>query len=103
MGTCRLSLAVVAILTLPIVFKPAPASAVAALAVATMPAAAPLRPLAAAHFRKTQSFYCSPRNYWWFYRPYTTGQDGHPRCMPYFHYLEPTYDGGRGRPNRYVK
>jgi hypothetical protein len=50
------------------------------------------------HFHKSQSFYCYPRNYWWFYRPYTTALDDHPRCMPYFHYLGP-YGGSRaGRP-----
>jgi hypothetical protein len=37
------------------------------------------------HSKKARSFYCYPRVYWWFYRPYTTGRDGHPRCMPYFH------------------
>jgi hypothetical protein len=30
--------------------------------------------------------YCYPRNYWWFYRPYTTANEGYARCMPYFHY-----------------
>ncbi len=38
------------------------------------------------HRRKAISAYCYPRNYWWFYRPYTTANDGHQRCMPYFHY-----------------
>ena len=41
-----------------------------------------------AHFRKVQSFYCYPRLYWWFYRPYTTAPEGNARCMPYFHYLD---------------
>ena len=54
------------------------------------------------HFRRTQSYYCHPRNYWWFYRPYTTALDGHARCMPYFHYLEP-YGRRGGKPDRYVK
>ena len=54
------------------------------------------------HRHRVQSFYCYPRTYWWFYRPYTTALDGHARCMPYFHYLEPS--GRRGaRPDRYVK
>ena len=44
------------------------------------------------HRHRTQSFYCYPKNYWWFYRPYTTAPAGYARCMPYFHYLEP---GGR--------
>lgn len=52
------------------------------------------RPLPALHSRKKRSFYCYERNHWWFYRPYTTARDGHRRCMPYFHYLEPY--GGRG-------
>ena len=48
-------------------------------------------PLAAPvlHRHRAQSFYCYPKNHWWFYRPYTTNYDGHPRCMPYFHYLGP--------------
>jgi hypothetical protein len=49
----------------------------------------------AAHFRKVQSFYCYPRNYWWFYRPYTTAPQNFPRCMPYFHYLDEAYPGPR--------
>jgi hypothetical protein len=53
------------------------------------------------HGRRVQSFYCYPRNYWWFYRPYTTALDDHPRCMPYFNYLGP--GGGRERPDRYIK
>jgi len=39
--------------------------------------------------------YCYPRNYWWFYRPYTTATEGYPRCMPYFHYA-PQADDRRG-------
>jgi hypothetical protein len=39
------------------------------------------------HSRRADIYYCYPRNYWWFYRPYTTDKDGHPRCMPYFHHL----------------
>ena len=35
-----------------------------------------------------------PRNYWWFYRPYTTANDGYARCMPYFHYPLQSYRGG---------
>jgi hypothetical protein len=51
------------------------------------------------HSRKKRSFYCYERTHWWFYRPYTTALYGHPRCMPYFHYLEPY----RGRGDRPVK
>ena len=53
------------------------------------------------HRHRTQSFYCYPRNYWWFYRPYTTAPAGYARCMPYFHYLEPGARGGP--PERYAK
>jgi len=45
------------------------------------------------HRKRTKASYCYPKNHWWFYRPYTTGQDDHPRCMPYFHYLD--QPGGR--------
>lgn len=47
------------------------------------------------HGRRTQEVYCLRRNYWWFYRPYTTAPENYPRCEPYFHYLEP-YSGRRG-------
>jgi len=52
------------------------------------------------HRHRTQSFYCYPKNYWWFYRPYTTGFDGHARCMPYFHYLGPD---ARRDSDQYIK
>jgi hypothetical protein len=39
-----------------------------------------------AHGSRATSYYCYPRNYWWFYRPYTTATQGYARCMPYFHY-----------------
>ena len=102
MGYCRLGLAVVATLGLLIVVKPTPASAGSAVALAMMQAGADVAGLRVnvAHFRRTQSFYCYPRNYWWFYRPYTTAFDGHARCMPYFHYPD-SYGGGRSQ--RYVK
>ena len=48
------------------------------------------------HTRKSTSFYCYPRNYWWFYRPYTTAAEGYARCMPYFHYSPEAYRGRRG-------
>ena len=104
MGYCRLGLAVVAALGLLILLIPASASAGGALAPARMRADAigAGAPLISVHFRKTQSFYCYPKNYWWFYRPYTTALDGHPRCMPYFHYFGP--GGPRGaKPDRYIK
>jgi hypothetical protein len=54
------------------------------------------------HFRKAQAFYCYPRNYWWFYRPYTTAPLNYPRCMPYFHYLGPN-ETVRGSPDRVLR
>lgn len=55
------------------------------------------------HGKRAQSVYCLRRNYWWFYRPYTTAQEDFPRCEPYFHYLEPAY-GRRGQaPSPYFK
>lgn len=47
------------------------------------------------HGKRVQTAYCLRRNYWWFYRPYTTAQEDFPRCEPYFHYLEPG-EGRRG-------
>jgi hypothetical protein len=106
MGYRRLGLTAVTLCLL-IAVKPEPAGAASAGALAAMHAdavAAAGSTLThfrlSAHFRKTQSYYCYPRNYWWFYRPYTTGLDGHARCMPYFHYPEV----GRGaRSNRSIK
>ena len=100
MDVCRLGLAAIAILALLIAVKSAPAGAVAALAGAQHSVAVPASPLISAHFSKTQSYYCYPRNYWWFYRPYTTAEDGHARCMPYFHYPP---NEGRGRPESSIK
>jgi hypothetical protein len=54
-------------------------------------------PVSHGHSARGRSFYCYPRNYWWFYRPYTTAAEGHARCMPYFHY-PPEAFRGRGGP-----
>lgn len=55
------------------------------------------------HGKRAQSVYCLRRNYWWFYRPYTTAQEDYLRCEPYFHYLE-SARGRRGMEgNRYFK
>ncbi len=109
MGRCGLGLAVIATLCLHIASDVGPARAGSFAALAATPAGlaaaldtSPTRPLPAAHFRKSQSFYCYPRNYWWFYRPYTTAQQNYARCMPYFHYLGPT-DYQRGRPDRVLR
>jgi hypothetical protein len=48
------------------------------------------------HSGRGTSFYCYPRNYWWFYRPYTTAAEGYARCMPYFHYPPEAFRGRRG-------
>ena len=48
------------------------------------------------HAKRGTSFYCYPRNYWWFYRPYTTAAQGYARCMPYFHYPPEGLRGRRG-------
>jgi hypothetical protein len=110
MGRCGLGLAVIATLCLLIAsdVESARAGSPAALAathsgMAAAREAGRERPLPAAHFRKSQSFYCYPRNYWWFYRPYTTAEQGYARCMPYFHYLGQP-DGRRGaNPDRAIK
>jgi hypothetical protein len=99
MGACRLGLAIIAVLTLIIAASPDRASAGAGQALAALKADAVenqalAQPVLFHHSRRVESYYCYPRNYWWFYRPYTTGQDGHARCMPYFKY--PTnYGNGR--------
>lgn len=50
------------------------------------------------HRRRAQSFYCYPKTYWWFYRPYTTSTEGRARCMPYFHYpVQPQAYQGRAK------
>lgn len=46
------------------------------------------------HSGRSTSFYCYPRNYWWFYRPYTTASQDYARCMPYFHYPPQAHRGG---------
>lgn len=55
------------------------------------------------HGKKAEALYCLPRNYWWFYRPYTTKQENYARCEPYFHYLEPTNGRRAGPDARYFK
>ena len=82
----------------------AQAGAAEALAASPQAAASGHGVLLAVHFRKQQSFYCYPKNYWWFYRPYTTAPQGNARCMPYFHYLEdPGYFRRGGSPDRAMK
>jgi hypothetical protein len=103
MGYRGLGLAVIAALCLSVFTKSEPACAASAAASAIQ-AESSLKGGAARtdervlHRHRVQSFYCYPKNYWWFYRPYTTAPAGYARCMPYFHYLEP----GRGA-KRYIK
>jgi hypothetical protein len=104
MGCSKLGLTALAVFFLLAALAPAPAGAQAVAAARGGAALAAedhaLRPLAIAHFRKAYSFYCYPRTYWWFYRPYTSAPQNYARCMPYFRYLEnPYYKRGayRGR------
>jgi hypothetical protein len=109
---CKLVLASVAALSFLLFFKPEPLAA-AGLAPNKMVHGPGLRGglarvrddevrlLVPAHFRRATSYYCYPRNYWWFYRPYTTAEQGYARCMPYFHY--PAGPSAPGRSDRAVK
>ncbi|WP_156137530.1 hypothetical protein [Methyloceanibacter caenitepidi] len=45
------------------------------------------------HMKRVTEAHCLDRNYWWFYRPYTTAGEDFPRCEPYFHYSD---GGGSG-------
>ena len=56
-------------------------------------------PVLLRHRRRATSYYCYPRNYWWFYRPYTTDKEDYARCMPYFYYPPEAY--GKKRRGRY--
>lgn len=100
MGLGKYALAVVA--TLSLLFTCTPKSLAAA---GSSPVEAVARGgapfLVLAHFRRATSYYCYPRNYWWFYRPYTTADAGYERCMPYFHY--PALEGRSPRPDRQMK
>ncbi len=102
MGYRRLGLAVAAALSLLVLSMPGESNAFEALPLRAVLSTSAEMSLMRVHFRKSQSFYCYPKNYWWFYRPYTTAFDEHARCMPYFHYLGPGEVRGP-RPNRYIK
>ena len=100
----KLVLAALAALSLLFPFKPEPLAAAGltpggmvqgTLLRGAAPDGAPL--LVPAHFRRATSYYCYPRNYWWFYRPYTTADQGYQRCMPYFHYSGPAMHGRADR------
>ena len=104
MGYCRLGLAAVAALGLLIAAEQDPASAAGVLTLAALQADASVRPVPALpvafhhHGRRTQSYYCYPKNYWWFYRPYTTAYDNH-RSL---HALFPLFGARPGRQIRPV-
>jgi hypothetical protein len=101
MGLCRIVLAAaLAWSGIGYALPAAAASAALAAGAASVGSEAARLALPAMHRHRTQSFYCYPRNYWWFYRPYTTNSDGHARCMPYFHYLG---RGPSGRAEPYIK
>ena len=99
MGFRGLGLATIAAISLFAVAKPAHAASAALSAIggeASFRAGAGplLEPVM--HRHRAQSYYCYPRNYWWFYRPYTTAAEGYARCMPYFHYPPQAYRGVGG-------
>lgn len=102
MGYRWLGLAVIAASFIFTFLKPEPASALSAGAFAIhadLSAGGSAERIAFYHHHRTYTFYCYPRNYWWFYRPYTTAVEGYARCMPYFHHLP-----GRGAKSQpYVK
>jgi hypothetical protein len=96
MGLSRVSLGIVAGLCA-IAMLPSPvksASWFGAVAVASPNGL--VQPALFGHTRRATESYCYPRNYWWFYRPYTTAAEGDARCMPYFHYLPQAYRGRGG-------
>jgi hypothetical protein len=98
MGYRRLGLTVIAAscLFLCIEVRPAQAASAAALAAGAQSSLGIARiDQPVLHRHRTQSFYCYPKNYWWFYRPYTTAPAGYARCMPYFRYLRAGRNSGR--------
>jgi hypothetical protein len=99
MGYRRLGLTVIAAscLFLCIEVRPAQAASAAALAVEAQSELGSIARIdqLVLHRHRTQSFYCYPKNYWWFYRPYTTAPAGYARCMPYFRYLRAGRNSGR--------
>lgn len=89
-----------------VAFESAKATVASGGAWGTYSAAASTATLGAApvlHRRRSYSYYCYRRNYWWFYRPYTTAQQDHARCMPYFHYPPRGYSKRGSRYDRGIK
>jgi hypothetical protein len=77
---------------------PQPSSAASLTVDASIAKPAPLV-IPVLHGRRATSLYCYQRNYWWFYRPYTTAAENFPRCMPYFHYPAEAYRGRQVPPS----
>ncbi len=106
MSLWKLVLSGIAALSFLVVLQPASSGAASLAAMAAAHggfARAGIRPERATfhgHSPNSTSYYCYPRNYWWFYRPYTTAQEGYARCMPYFHYPPQSYNG-RGAGGRF--
>jgi hypothetical protein len=95
-GIAALSVALSVILSVMAGLTPAQAASLAAVAAWRASPSEPLfHPILFGHFRHSASAYCYPRNYWWFYRPYTTADEGYARCMPYFHYPPQAFDRRR--------
>jgi hypothetical protein len=106
MGCWKLVLAGIATLSFLFPFKSEPlaAAGLSSSVMALGPVAAAATPLLQpVHFRRATSFYCYPRNLWWFYRPYAQAEQGYARCMPYFHYPAPTTMGRGPRQDRVLK
>ena len=100
MSVRRLWLTAAAVMTLLIWMIPAQAGVASGGAWGTRSAGADMEPTQALpvllhHRRQATSYYCYPRNYWWFYRPYTTAKENYARCMPYFHYPPEAYNKNR--------
>jgi hypothetical protein len=108
MGHLKLGLAAFAAGCLLAAVSPEPAQAMAPQPLMLRGATAPMFLVAQEgswfhHGKRVQSAYCLRRNYWWFYRPYTTAAEDFPRCEPYFHYLEPPYGRRGARTDPYFK
>ena len=110
MGNYRLGLAALAAIGLLAALPSGPAEAVGLTPDVSLRGLAPSAAIAVDqegrnfhHGKRAQSVYCLRRNYWWFYRPYTTAQEDFARCEPYFHYLEPAYEGRGARRGPYIK
>ena len=55
------------------------------------------------HMKRVTEAHCLDRNYWWFYRPYTTAGENFPRCEPYFHYSDTRGGSGNAWVDRAMK